>query len=284
MNKAFSFTNRNNEAWFLKMNMFIPSTQSSIKAFYRKVGIDFQSYSIFNAGSRQESWGMKWQQYLWHKQLSLTAQIKKNDFDNPFINQNYSSSSVLKSIQGVFRKRKWPLVTIAYMPTTQLITEPNRNLSQNIFYVLNGTVSQSYRSRKSFMNTTFFYNKFYSRGTDSGFVFFGAESVRLNQDVQAGRFGSHSAIDFYSQPGLSYYTLIQNVDILASQLFSFGFGGKKALVKGGGDYWGGSVKAVLNISKMGSLQIQYEKEFLPDYTRSGLTPTEWGRVVWTKTF
>ena len=64
---AFAYANRNNEAYSAKFDLNIPETHSAFNLFYKEVGANFQSYSVFNTGNRQIGWGIKWRQVLFQK-------------------------------------------------------------------------------------------------------------------------------------------------------------------------------------------------------------------------
>src|SRR5262249_32227644 len=64
MQHAFAFSDRNNEAFSAKFNVGFPATHTNFNVFYKLIGANFQSYSVFNSGTRQEGWGVRWKQYF----------------------------------------------------------------------------------------------------------------------------------------------------------------------------------------------------------------------------
>jgi hypothetical protein len=49
------------------------------------------------------------------------------------------------------------------------------------------------------------------------------------------------------------------------------------------NYWGWSAEMDLKVGRMGSLRMQYNKDYLPNGS-NGLVPSDWGRAVWIKVF
>jgi hypothetical protein len=281
---AFAFSDRNNEALALKLNTSIPATQSALELFYRKIGANFQSFSVFNTGSRQESWGIKWRQYFFGKQLSLTVQIKKSNFDDPLAASGYNSSLLFKSVQAMYRRRKWPLLTLGYMPSSQLIKSSSGQVSESIYYALTANAFYSYSVHQWRMTSSLLYSRFYNRGTDSGFVLYNASNIGYNHLIDVGRLRLQTDVQYISQPQLQYWVLQQRMDITIGKHWMVGGGLKDNLVaEGGTSYWGSSLQSTLSFGKAGSLRAQYSKDYLPNGA-GGLVPDNWGRIQWFKLF
>lgn len=283
LNHAFAFSRRDNEAWSAKLNMAIPRFNSSVNLFYRQIGADFQSYSLYNTGNRQEAWGVKWRQYIFKNSLAVTLQVRKSSFDDPLIPLNYKSSMVLKSLQMTYRKRKWPVVSLGYMPVTQLI-KSDGYYSQSIYYALTGSVFHSYAFRRMNMSGNLMYSRFYNQGTDSGFVLYNAKSILYSHTISFTKWTSQSDIQYTSQPAFSYWFFQQKLDCRITENISAGAGIQNNLVTNRyTSYWGGTIQLNWQIRQLGTLRIQYDKGYLPNGL-NGLEPNAWGRVTWFKTF
>ena len=283
-NQAFSFSDRNNEALSAKFNLNIPATRSTFNLFYKEVGANFQSFSVFNSGNRQEGWGFKWRQYLFRNQLSLTLQIKKSAFDDPLIASTYSSSMLFKSLQMVYRKKKWPVFSVGYMPSTQLIRNTNGLFSENVYYALTAGVFYSYTFRKLRMNSSLLYNQFYNRGTDSGFILYNAKNIIYTHQVNWGKINSQSDVQYTTQPGLSYWMFQHRMDVTIGKCLTAGASVKSDLLPATEKtYWGGSLQLQIQFGRIGGLRMQYSKDYLPNGS-NGLVPYNWGRANWIKVF
>jgi hypothetical protein len=282
--QAFAFSDRNNEAFSAKFNLAIPATRSTLNLFYKEIGANFQSYSVFNSGSRQVGWGGKWHQYLFKDQLSVTLQVKKSTFDDPLLASAYSSSLLFKSLQLVYRKKKWPVFSVGYMPSTQLIKDSAGTLSENVYYALTGTVFYTYTFKRLRMNSSLMYNQFFNRGTDSGFVLYNARNILYAHQVFWPKINTQTELQYTVQPGLVYWMFQHGLNVTIGKYVSVGGSLKNDLLPGSGtNYWGNSLQAQVTFKKVGSLRMQYSKDYLPNGT-SGLVPYNWGRVNWVKVF
>jgi hypothetical protein len=283
INSAFVFSDRNNEAWSAKLNFSYPKTESQINAFYRQIGAYFQSYSVFNSGNRQEYWGIRWRQYLWKKHLSVIAQLRKANFDNPTINRSYNSSIVFKSLQVVFRMKKLPVVSVGYMPNMQLSKSPYGQLTENAFYTLTASAFYNYQLLRKKMNSNILYTRFFNKGSDTGFFRYNARAVVVSHSMRFGTLGSLTELQYNSQPLLIYYSFLQKADIQVSKVFSLSIGLRNSWLPSGDGNWGGVLQGALNIPKLGSIQFQYDKGYLPNAS-GNLSSNNWGRVSFCKIF
>ena len=280
---AFVYANRNNEAYTAKFDLNIPSTHSSFNLFYREVGASFQSYSVFNTGNRQIGWGAKWHQTFFSNQLSMTVQVKKSTFDDPLLVSTYSSTMLFKSLQLVYRRKKWPVLSVAYMPSTQLTKDSAGNLVENVYYALTATAIYSYSIKQLRMSSSLLYSQFYNRGTDSGFVLYDARNILYTHQLYRGKWNAQSDIQYTEQPALNYWMFQQGLNIGIGKYVTIGASAKNYRVEGGRSYWGEGAQGQVNFKKVGSFRLQYSKDFIPNGT-SVLSSYNWGRANWVKVF
>jgi hypothetical protein len=281
---AFSFSDHNNEALSARFNMSLPATHTDLGVFYKLIGANFQSYSVFRSGTRQEGWGIQWRQRFFNNQLLMNAQVKKSNFDDPLLASSYSSSMLFKSLQLVYRKKKWPVFTAGYMPSTQLIKGADGTLSETVYYALTAGVFYDYSFRKLRMNSALNYSQFYNRGTDSGFVAYNARMVQYTHSIELGRVHTQTDFQYTVQPGLRYWLFQQRADMTVSKALTVGAGVKNNyLPDRGAVYWGGSAEMSLRVGSIGSLRVMYSKDYLSNGA-GGLAPNDWGRAIWIKVF
>ncbi|MDO6433983.1 hypothetical protein Q4E93_25470 [Flavitalea sp. BT771] len=284
MQHAFTFSDHNNEALAARFNMALPVTHTDIGVFYKLIGASFQSYSIFRSGTRQEGWGIQWRQRFFNNQLLLNAQIKKSNFDDPLLASSYSSSMLFKSLQLVYRKKKWPVFTAGYMPSTQLIKSSDGSLSETVYYALTAGAFYDYAFRKLRMNSALNYSQFYNKGTDSGFVAYNARTMTYSHSIDLGHIHTQTDFQYTQQPGLRYWIFQQRVDLTVNKFLMVGGGVKNNyLPDSRAVYWGGSAEVNLRVGAIGSLRLMYSKDYLPN-DGNGLVANDWGRAIWTKVF
>ncbi|MBN9384677.1 MAG: hypothetical protein J0H74_28240 [Chitinophagaceae bacterium] len=284
MQHAFSFSDHNNEALAARYTMSLPATHTDLGVFYKLIGANFQSYSIFRSGTRQEGWGIQWRQRFFNNQLLMNAQIKKNSFDDPLLASSYSSSMLFKSLQLVYRRKKWPVFSVGYMPSTQLIKGSDGTLSETVYYALTAGVFYDYNLRQLRMNSALNYAQFYNKGTDTGFVAYNARMVQYTHSIDLDRVHTQTDLQYTAQPGLRYWLLQQRADMHVSRALTVGAGIKSNYLPVTRTvYWGGSAEMNLRVGSLGSLRVIYNKDYLPNGA-GGLASNDWGRAVWITVF
>jgi hypothetical protein len=86
---------------------------------------------------------------------------------------------------------------------------------------------------------------------------------------------------YTNQEQMQYYTLDANADYAFSRVFRAGAGIKYNKITGGTTCMGSRAQVGFEINKLGSLQLHYEKSYLPTIWQT-LYPVETGRVSWFK--
>jgi hypothetical protein len=281
---AFAFSHADNQAYSAKLDYTLPATHSTFNLFYREMGANFQSYTLFSSGNRQTNWGIRWRQVFFKNQLTMTAQIRKSSFDDPLIASTYSSTVLLKSLQLVWRRKKWPVLSLAYMPTSQLMKDATGDVIENVYYALTGTAVYTYSLKKTRMSSSVIYSQFYNRGTDSGFVLYNARSILYTHQIFLGGVNLQTDVQYTAQPSLDYWMWQQGINIRIGKFVTVGGSLKNDLVRGNSaQYWGGMLQGQINIKKLGGIRLQYSKDYIPNGTGS-LVPYNWGRANWIKVF
>jgi hypothetical protein len=82
---------------------------------------------------------------------------------------------------------------------------------------------------------------------------------------------------------LEYYTLEASSDYSIKNWLKIGAGAKYNNIAGADNYWGGNVQLRADFKKIGGLQFQYEKSYLPSINQT-LYPVEIGRLSYYKNF
>jgi hypothetical protein len=280
----FSFGDHSNEGWSTKLNAFFPATQTRVKASYKHLAANYQSFSIFTDGSSQSAWGINVDQLLFKKRLDLQIGANTNDFSNPFIGQQYRSTTIFKSIQATFRRNKWPTVSLGYFPSSQITKLGNSQYIENLFYTLVGNITDSYRWHQLLMNTTMVYTQFYNKATDSGFTYFNTRNLMLSQSIFLGRLTLQMNASGAINQDYRLYTLEGKAQQSVNKWLALGAGIKYN--------WqtiynirqtGYSADATLRLNKLGQIQFSADKGFIPGMNKQ-LVPDNVGRLTYLKTF
>jgi hypothetical protein len=282
--QMFQFQDRSNEAYSLKLTANIPTSQTRFKATYKRLGINYQSFSVFTDGSAQTIWSASINQLLFRRQLEISISANTNDFSNPYINQQYSSTTVFKSIQATLRKRNWPIISLGYYPSSQIMKLSSGQLTENLFYTLVGNITDTYQYREAVLNSTIVYTQFYNRSTDTGFVYFNTKNILVSQSFTYRK--SFVMVNLSGATNQSYqlYTIEGKLQQNISSVLMLGAGLKyNEQTNYNIRQIGYSVEIGLKLSKVGQIVFSADKGFIPGW-QNQLVPNNTGRLTYFKIF
>ena len=188
-NTKVNWDGRDNRAYNLQWHSYFPQLKANIEGFYQNTGILFQSFNSYRVNAATESWYLKYDQYFFKQQLRLHAAIRKNDYANPLIAQQYTTNTVFKTLQATFRRRKWPTLSIGYIPSSQYTIVDN-TIFESRYQTLTTSIYHTYKAGAAVFSTNAFYSRFYNQGSDSGFVYYNAKNISVYQQMQ---FALHTA-------------------------------------------------------------------------------------------
>jgi hypothetical protein len=280
-NKVLDFNNSTNEAFSIKV--FSDYGNTKLNGYYRKTGEDFQSFTLFPTNNKQDAWMIRAKQAIWKKRILLDAAIRKNDFNSPIAAPDFSNSNVFKSFQVTARVPKYPFVSAGYYPSSQLTLSDNNVLFENRYNTLNAIVSHSYYAGKLNMNTNATYTKFYNSGSDTGFIYYNASTLTINHSVNISNFILQGILTRTDQSFLKQTTIEPVVTYQVKNILSISGSVKWTRVNHKETLWGGTAGLNLYLKKIGILQMQYDKIFLPGYSRN-LLPVDMGRLTFSREF
>ncbi len=281
---TFKFRDRSNEAYSITANSFISQTQTNISANYRRIGNNFQSFSLFTTSTVQTAWYIKLHQPFFKRKLLIDAALRKNDFTNPYVNETYSSTAVFKSIQATLRLKKFPVISLGYFPSSQLIKVSDNYFREDLFYTLVGNASYAYLYKRAMMNTSLTYMQFYNKQPDSGFIYFNTKNIQLNHSIYLKQFTVQWSVSDASNNYYNLYAIGGNLQYKMRSWLRVGGGVKynrqdimnNALV-------GYSLNMQVKINKVGQFDVLYDNGFIPGVNRD-LVPNEVGRITYYKIF
>ena len=283
LQKVWNFKDHSNEAYSLKLFSQWPQTNTKVNGYYKKTGEHFQSFNLQPVNTEQVSYQFKVQQQFWKRRFQIDAGIRKNDFNSPFINPGLASKTVFKSAQATLRIPKYPFVSVGYYPSSQLTMMDNNVLVENQYNTLNAVVGHSYRAGKLSMSSNAVLLKFYNSGADTGFIYYNATSVTINQFIFFKGWQLQSGLTKTSQRGLKVTTLEQSANYQYKEWLSLTGGLKYNRVNGEQTLWGATTGLGLLIKKLGTIQVSYDKSYLPGTDRN-LLPVDMGRLTYYRVF
>lgn len=282
-NSLINFSDKSNLGISIKGKASIPETDTRLSGFFRKTGQNFQSFNLFTYNTDQTAWLFKMDQSFMKNKIGLIAMLRRNDFVNPFTIKTFKTSTVFTSLQGSLRLPKWPVITAGYFPGTQLYIEDKERIRENAYYIVNGSAVYSYVAGGNRMVSSFIYNKYSSKGTDSGFISYRGINYIASQSLILRKAQLQGAFTYNDQEQMKYSTLEANAEYSITSFIRTGAGVKYNRVEDGDAYWGGRAQLNIELKSLGGIQLQYEKTYLPTVYRT-LFPVEAGRLSWFKYF
>jgi hypothetical protein len=283
MKKVWNLKDHSNEAYSIKLNSYFPQSATKITGYFKKMGGNFQSFNLQPVNVRQESYQAKIQQSLFKQKLSLEAAVRKNDFTNPYINPGLNSKTVFKSLQASLRIPKYPFVSIGYYPSSQLTLLDNNILVENQYNTLSGVISHFYRVKRMSMNSSAVYLRFYNHNSDTGFIYYNASSFSISQNIFWRSLQSQSGMTFIHQQNLDVFSWEQSASLQLKNWLTVGSGFKYNKVNHAQTVWGGSVNISFQVKELGTIQLVYDRSYLPG-NRQNLLPIDMGRVSFYRSF
>ena len=281
-NNALKLSDRNNQALALHLYSDIPLTKSKLEAFYKKTGPNYQSFSSYSTNAAMESWYIKADQNLFKRKLRIAASLRKNEFSNPFIQQDYKSNTIFKSLTATMRVKKWPVVTIGYQPLSQY-TKVDNQVIESRFQTFNATLFHFYPVRQLKMSTTIMVSKFYNHNSDTGFLYFNAVNSYFTQAFYFPAFTANAGISYTKNSNYTLQILDGGIQPNIPQFGSIGVGIKINNLNHSEIKAGGYVMANIHLFKHDMLFLSYERGYLPG-NKHGLVPSEMGTVQFIKAF
>ena len=279
----FNFSDNSNLGISLKGQSILKQTDTRVSGFYRKTGENFQSFSLFTYNTDQTAWLLKLDQPFLKNKIGVIAMLRRNDFTNPFTEKTFKTSTIFKSIQINLRFPKWPSLSAGYYPGSQLYIIDKERIRENAYYILNASVVHNYSIAGTRMLSSLIYNQYSSKGTDTGFVSYNGVSYMASHSLILRNLQLQGGYTYTDQEQMQYSSLEANGDYSLTQFIRVGGGVKYNKVIDGKSYWGSRAQLGIELKKLGGLQLQYEKSFLPTIYQT-LFPVEIGRVSWFKYF
>jgi hypothetical protein len=283
-NSMLNFSGHTNEAYTASFNTLISSSKTRLRSMYKMMGSDFQSFSLYTTGSKQVAWSVQAEQPFFRQQLLVTAAIQKNTFATFYQPSNYESNTVFKSLQVSLRIPRWPVVSLGYQPSSQLVKLNDDHFTEQLFNMLTGTATHNYKYRGIMMNSMVTYSRFYNRQTDTAFVYFNSRNIMASQTVFLKKFTLASQASAAITEEYALYGLSGEVSWRALPWLEAG---------GSLKYnqqtvyhirqWGYGLNSRINIPHVGEIQVRGEKIYLPGSGRQ-LVSNNTGRLTYTRIF
>lgn len=279
--KILNFNQKNNMAFYLSMENILFRNNLKLNSYYRKIGNQFQSFTLLPTGIEQESWMIKIQHNILNDRVFVDGSIRKNDFLNNSFFETISNNVVFKSLQLSLKIPRYPQLFFGYFPTNQLTISNDKKIYQSQFNTYNAVLNYNYSYKEILLNTNLTISKFDNESGDSSFSMFNATNINFQQTVTIGKFNVQCNFTKAIQANLNF-TTIELLNIYQpNKKFNSSLGIKYIVEKGQKANLGLRIGVQWHIFNIGQIQMQYDKIFVPNFYRQ-LIPIDLGRVTYIR--
>ncbi|MFY0254919.1 hypothetical protein ACDQ55_13310 [Chitinophaga sp. 30R24] len=284
LNSMLNFSGHTNEAYTASFSTLVNPMGTRISSMYKWMGSDFQSFSFYTTGSRQIAWSIQVEQPFFHQQLMVAAAIRKNDYATFYMPSNYESNTVFKSLQITIRIPRWPVVSLGYQPSSQLVKLDDTHYTEQLFYMITGTATHTYKYHGIMMNSMLTYSQFYNRQADTAFVYFNSRNILAGQTVFLNKFTLSGQGSAALTQAYSLYSLTGEVSWKALHWFEIGGALKyNRQTVYNIQQWGYGGNSRINIPRLGEIALRVDKSYLPGAGKQ-LVSNNTGRLTYTRIF
>ncbi|WP_276482890.1 hypothetical protein [Paraflavitalea pollutisoli] len=281
-NTKFDLRDRSNQAYAVKAYTFITQTGTRLEGFYKYTGANYQSFSSFQTNAALESWSVKGEQNFFRRKLRLTASLRKNEFTNPFLPQDYNSNTIFKSLTASFRMRRWPVITVGYQPMSQL-TALDSIVVENRFQVLNGSSFHTYKLGDLRTASTLVLNKYFNTSRDTAFLYYNATNVFAGQQFFFTAFTGQLAASYTHNGSYRLVVLDGGIQLNLGSVGTVGGGVKVNNLNDDMMKAGGYINANIRVYKQDFITLSYDRGYLPGFNKS-LVRNELATIQFVKSF
>lgn len=280
--EQFSLSNKINKALAIKLYSVLPATSSVLEGMYKYTGANFQSFSSFQNNAAIQTWYLKWEQHFFRRKLHVTTALRSNEYTNPYIIQNYKSNTVFKSINAVFRTKKWPTLTVGYVPMSQL-TVTGEQVMESRFQTLTASANHFYHIGRLQAASAIVYNRFYNGSSDTGFVYYNSTNFYVTQHFMFGRVGVLVAVSHSQGSQYRLNVMEENIRFQLGKRLTVALGAKVNNLDGEETKLGALVNANLIITQKDIITINFERGFLPSNNQH-LVRSDMGSIQYSRAF
>lgn len=279
----FNFTDHTSEAYAVKIFVKLPRTNTILSGFYRYMGINFQSFSLYTNNSQSRQWSAKIDQQFFKRKLYLSAFIRNQGFENPYLPVAYSSNTIFKGITATLRLKRWPIVSVGYLPVTQLVSF-NNQVQQINFQTVTATASYSRLLKEKMFTSTATYSRFFNTAADSGFSYYNASNISFSNTISGNKVGISNTVSTIRNNNFLLVTIDQGATVKLGNTLALGAGIKLNRVNNIENKAGGYGTLLFKIPLLGEFSFMYEYGYLPGYGQQQLIKNQTGRINYYRTF
>lgn len=284
MSGISNFSQRHNEAYAIKYAQVIKRIDFSFQSGIKYLGAKYQSFSIINTGSYQLGWYIKVRQSFLKKRIQFSGSVQQNEYSNPFSILTYRSTNVIASAFATFRFKHFPVVSLGYYPTQQVLKMADNSLSINQYTTFMATAVQNFKIGKYFATSMLVFNQFKGSSKDSGSYLNNFKSLQWSNSVVLKKIVLGLNASTQVSGRVTFNTVQGDVSISLLSWMTLGGNGKlsaysstRTLYQG----FGGNMSVQLR--KLGEVSFSFDRAYVP-YMLNSIIKSEYGRLTYYKTF
>jgi hypothetical protein len=259
---AISLNDNSQRAYALGFSSNFSHKQTTIDGYYQHSGLNYQSFNSFQYNAAANSWAFRFEQSFWKRQLVLQASFRKNDFVNPLVLQRYNTNTVFKNITVTFKKTKWPVLSVGYLPASQYTAVGNQ-VYENHYQTLMGNISHQYKIGTAKGGTLFSFSRFFNDSRDSGFVYYNSKNFFFGQTFLFSLFTATVNISGMDNGRHRLIVMEEGVYATFFKVINAGFAIKINNLNKIINKVGFNAKTRIALRKVGELNLWMEKSYLP---------------------
>lgn len=252
------------KAWSLQVHGYFPLTRTTVDGMYEHQGINFQCFNAYKINANTDAWNVKADQYLFSGMLHFTAALDNNDYTNPYVQQNYSTNTVFTTLTATFHKRYWPSLSVGYIPASQY-TIINNQVYESRYQAFNVNVNHIYKLGLIKAFTTVMYNRFFNSSKDSGFVYYNAHNIYINQNFIFAKFSAIVGVSHTQNPQYLLDVMEAGLSKNVKKAGTISFGVKLDHLNSAENQFGYYINTRTIVSKKWVFNIGGERSYLPGY-------------------
>jgi hypothetical protein len=279
---VYAFSDHSNKALALKGSWSNRAHRTRFDGYYKFTGANFQSFHSMQTNAQVRSWNIKGDQQIFKGALRVAGSLNQNDFTYPSIAQGYTSNSVMKSLTASFRRRHWPIVTVSYLPISQL-TMVESQVTEQRFQSFTGSLTHFYKLINPQASTSLVFSRFYNEAVDSNFLYFNSRHIFLSQSILFKGFTLGLQYTYSYSAGNRYEVMEESVAFPIASNGSLGGGLRIHQSMDKSVLLGGYLEAGIGVGKGGHMDVRMEKVYLPN-NKGTMLPNSMGSLTFSKYF
>ena len=279
---SWSLSDKSNKALSVKLITYFPSTLTKVEGMYKFMGANFQAFNSFQTNAQLVSWYAKADQSFLKRKLHLLVSLRTQDYSNPYIIQDYKANTVLKSVNLTYREKGLPVVSVGYLPMSQL-TVVGAQLVQNQFQTLNASITHFYKIGQQQVATNLVYARFFNSSLDTGFIYYNSTNFFLTHTLFFKRVTAGITVSHSVNVNYRYDVMDESFSFQVLKGGSLGGGIKINDLNQKDIELGQYINAHIRMGKKDILNIQIDNGYLPG-NGNRLVKNFMGSISYTKTF